>query len=585
MVEPRLMQARSAWPWIAAAAATLVFARALRGEFVYDDLTLIAQNPNLHDPLDVKAWLTRPLWGEQLGHWRPLAGLAFAAGWTIAGGEAWGIHAIALAAHAAAAALAFGLAVRLLAGPRPATPREARAAGLAALLFALHPAQAEAVGWCAALNDVLWGLGALVAMRAFLGWRDRGSRGQPAGAALAFGLALLCKETALCVPLLLASIDVARAREPGTAERRPWRGYASFALVLAAYVLARAAVFGEAGAGFGRAPIRIDDGLLAQAGVRLAILERSAMHLVWPVGHGMFDPVRVPASLGALALRLAVPAVLVAAAAIAWRRRSAAALVALALLVVPLAPGLVRPQNLGPYPIADRYLYLPALGLALLLARAAWPLGLAVLAVAFGAVSYFRLDLWRDQPTFVARSLATAGDDPRRLYEHGRLQLGRASLGDATALRAAEAAFAAARERMTPPPYGGPRAAARLGAQIDVGLAWCAFLGQGAAAAPDWPAVLRRFDAVRARFPDLADAHVGSGVVLAAMGRLREAEAALARAIAVDPGTKEAHFNLGRVYRLLGDRARARVHFEEAQRIAPGDPAAAAALRELAAGG
>src|SRR5262245_4365005 len=108
----------------------VVFARALWGGFVYDDVALIAQNPGVHDPLDFAA-LTQPLWGAQLGHWRPLTAQLLALCWWLGGGQPWPFHALALLLHLVAALAVLSVARELGAS--------ARTAALTALLFALHP--------------------------------------------------------------------------------------------------------------------------------------------------------------------------------------------------------------------------------------------------------------------------------------------------------------------------------------------------------------------------------------------------------------------------------------------------------------
>src|SRR5262245_63584657 len=91
------------------AIVAVVFARALWGGFVYDDVALIAQNPGLHDPTDLTALWTQPLWGAQLGHWRPLTAQLLALCWWL-GGAPWAIHALALLLRVAATLGVLGLA-------------------------------------------------------------------------------------------------------------------------------------------------------------------------------------------------------------------------------------------------------------------------------------------------------------------------------------------------------------------------------------------------------------------------------------------------------------------------------------------
>ena len=101
-----------------------VMAPALWGEFVYDDLPLVVQNPRVHS---LTGALFEPLWGPEMAYWRPVPGFLMAL--SLATGGATALHGWALIIHLAATCVAFGLARDLT--------RSVAGGLLAATLFAL----------------------------------------------------------------------------------------------------------------------------------------------------------------------------------------------------------------------------------------------------------------------------------------------------------------------------------------------------------------------------------------------------------------------------------------------------------------
>lgn len=89
--------------------------------------------------------------------------------------------------------------------------RDARLAGMAGLLFALHPYHVETAAWVAARSDLLYATLLLAAALRHEAWRRR-ERGLPAGSLLLFAAALLSKEAAVGYPALLVVLEVARCR-------------------------------------------------------------------------------------------------------------------------------------------------------------------------------------------------------------------------------------------------------------------------------------------------------------------------------------------------------------------------------------
>jgi hypothetical protein len=266
--------------------------------------------------------------------YRPLPMLA----WWLLGrashGATWPFAALALALHAASAALLASL-VAALGRPRAA-------AWLAAALFFLAPQNLDAASWFAASTDLFATAFALASLVALV----RGAAA--ASAALALG-AFLSKEPALVLPALAYVVLGARAA-PASRARRLLLVLPQLALAAAVLVVRARVLHGWGGSGDERAPL---------AG-KLVQLVSGLVH----VGTGaVVLPEALAWGLGLAALALVALAALRAPAA---RRPLALAAVALVPL---LGPGWI---------VGARYFYLPTVGLA-------WAASEALLARPFAA--------------------------------------------------------------------------------------------------------------------------------------------------------------------------------------------------------
>jgi hypothetical protein len=256
--------------------------------------------------------------------------------------ELWGaspgpMHLVNLALIAAAAALVCVLAGRYTGDARLATG--------AALLFALHPYHVENAAWVAARADPLFAVPFLLAAWAYDRWRMR-SRGIPVLSILLFEAALLAKETAVVLPVLLVLIGlVDRRRRPSA---REWLlGHLPMVLVALAHLLVlRPWALGGPGrtllTNIGAGWIKNGLGLAAAAVLPLDVEILAARPVLW----------------GALAISTAAGLCLIAR----WRSKRVppiawVAAAAFAVLATPNAVG-----------FQERYLFLPASASCLALA-------------------------------------------------------------------------------------------------------------------------------------------------------------------------------------------------------------------------
>jgi hypothetical protein len=170
--------------------AIVAYAPALRLGFAADDFLILARVQDL-------GGLHHPVSYFQVSfyeYYRPLVFLSQALDWQLWGLHAAGFHHTNIVLHAVNAFLVF-LLVRTLAD-RPTST-------VAALIFALHPANQEAVFWVAGRFDLLSTTFMLAALWCF--WRDR-AWGYWLGV-LGFALALFSKESAVALLLIVVAHD------------------------------------------------------------------------------------------------------------------------------------------------------------------------------------------------------------------------------------------------------------------------------------------------------------------------------------------------------------------------------------------
>ena len=274
-------------------AALLAYAAVLGGSFQFDDFNVIVDEPGVH---------SLGAWAAGLGGIRPLLKLSYALNWTLHPG-ATGFLATNLAIHLAASWMVHRLLLWIFAAAGMEEARQAPAAFLGALIFALHPAQVEAVAYVTGRSASLSAALMLASALAYL--RGREGRAWTLGSVALFLLALAAKETALILPALLILLELARPK----GERRPFRGpLLHWAFALGGVALLATLPFYHRLAAFSFA-LRSPGAQARAALVGLGYLGRV---LLWPARLNIDPPLRTPEAWSAGLLMLAAAWVLMA---------------------------------------------------------------------------------------------------------------------------------------------------------------------------------------------------------------------------------------------------------------------------------
>ncbi len=186
---------------ILAACVIAAYANALGGPFQFDDYNVIVHNSAVHS---FSAW-----WQSMPGI-RPLLKLSYAANW-LTGADTAGFHALNVVLHGLNALLVFAVVRRLLIRMNFGDDSASLAFWVAAL-FALHPAQTEAVTYISGRSVCLMATFEFAALLAFLK-ADDGPRPivWRVASVLLMMLALAVKENAWSLPFALLICEALRS--------------------------------------------------------------------------------------------------------------------------------------------------------------------------------------------------------------------------------------------------------------------------------------------------------------------------------------------------------------------------------------
>lgn len=562
-----------------------LYGASLQNGYVWDDHQIIAQNPLLDDirllPRMLLSEDTFP--GLTTGYYRPLTYLSFFIDRSIWGDRAFGFTLTNILLHLLTSIALYRL-VRLLRD-------DGRPALYAALIFAAHPVAAEAVNFHAGgRNTLLCTLCMVLAFASHL--EERRTR-----ALFCFALALLAKEFALLLPLVLLLHDRTVAEK-----RLSLASYLPYGVCALAYLLLRALV--------------VSGNLLAelQVGKALAtlpvIVATYLLNFIAPVNLKTLYAVGTDGFTLAWSLGL----LLLAAGAVYRLRQYPLIPFAAAMGLLFLLP-VLNFVPIGVAGMADRHAYpaLTAFSLAL-----AWllhrfgkkpvPWILTLLLLVYGGITVQRSSIWRSDFTLYSRMISDAptsgigyqnlgmyyynsGDEPRALQYLNECYLRQgynpealfalAAISFATGNHTRAAAVLEKLDSLYP---GNPQThiiLARIheaagdtsGAQAESAKARQIFPdidrlleeragllcreGERLLASANHQGAEQKFRYALLLKPDFVPALLDLGIARAGSGAHAEALAYFQRAMKLAPNNPAAHYNAALVYRDLGNAASA----------------------------
>ncbi len=403
------MSKGSAQRWLLASLAVLlgalVYLNTLHNPFVYDDHSTVVGNPSLVDLSNLPRILLHI-------RFRPLVNLSYALDRAVWGPEPFGFHLTNLMLHLLNIGLAFLFIDRALADRakrlvvRTEATVAASAAFLGASLFAVHPLLTEAVGYVSARGELLATCFVLIALLSARRWMMGDGAAWMGLALTSFLLGLASKETAALFPFLLLAYD--RWLGPGPEEsrtRRLMRVHIPLVVLIGIAGIVRLRSY--LGVETVNLPRSIWQNLLTQS----VIVWRYLGLWLWPDNQSLVHPAQSIGSLSDPRVVLSILGVL-ALVVFAWIRRKQTPLTSLGIVWFLL--GLAPSSSLVPLNelMAEHRVYLPALGLSLIVAeqwvrlrgwlehrpsarRVAWSMALVTIASLAG-LTVVRNRAWSD---------------------------------------------------------------------------------------------------------------------------------------------------------------------------------------------
>ncbi len=348
----------------------------------FDDPVYVTRNPWVKAGLtwDGTAWAFT---ANVASNWHPLTLLSHMLDCELFGMEPLGHHLTSLLLHTASAVLLFE-ALRLMTGSIW------RSAAVAAL-FAVHPTHVESVAWIAERKDVLSGFFWMLTLLAWALYVRQPSRKRYAAVALSLAAGLLSKPMVVTLPFVLLLLDVwPLDRKIRIKEKLPLFALAAASCVVT--VIAQSGAIGMAS----QFPLRLRlaNAVLSYVGYLGKTLFPSRLAVFYPM------PAEFPA------WKVAGAALLLASLTILALRAARYVTVGWLWFLGTLVPviGIVQ---VGGQAMADRYTYLPTIGLFLI---AAWGLprkvvwAAAVLALAVG--TRLQLRHWEDSESLFRHAAA-----------------------------------------------------------------------------------------------------------------------------------------------------------------------------------
>jgi tetratricopeptide (TPR) repeat protein len=543
-----------------------VFWQVRTHEFLkYDDQIYITNNPPVKTGLTLKGLI----WAfstTHAGNWHPLTWLSHMLDCQLYGLKPAGHHLTSLLLHTVSTLLLF-LVLKRMTGALWGS-------SFVAALFALHPLHVESVAWAAERKDVLSTLFWMLTMWAYVRYAERPGLKRYLLVLLWFVLGLLSKPMLVTLPLVLLLLDYwplgrfqfgqpSGHHQSNTAKLKDSGDSRSFVLRLVLekvpfFALAAISSFVTFLAQRSGGAVTPLESLPLESRVANALVSYGSYigKMIWPDRLAVFYPYPDVLSLWQAAgagLLLGCISLLVILAA----RRRPYLMVGWLWYLGTLVPviGLVQ---VGEQAMADRYTYVPLIGLFIILAmgvpdllsgwryrRIVMAISASLLLLILMIVTWIQVGYWQNGVTLFEHSLKVTPNNSISQFSLG------IALNDQGKPQEAIVHYAEAL-RFKPD---------NVEAHYNLGVA---VAQQGKI-----QEAIAHFTKALEIKPDHANARNNLGVILASQGRTKEAITHYTEALRIDPNNAYAHNNLGLILAQQWKNQEAVVHYTEALRLEP----------------
>jgi protein O-mannosyl-transferase len=407
----------------------------VENEFIrFDDPQYVMENPQMQRGLSEEAVVWAFTTSSHVSNWHPLTWLSLLLDREFFGMNPVGYHWMNVLLHLFGGLLLFAALNRMTAS--------LWRSGLVAALFLIHPLHVESVAWVAERKDVLSGLFWMTGLWCYARYAERPGLVRYLWVVLSFVCGLLSKPMVVTFPFVLLMLDwwplgrTAGGKASWT--RLVWEKMPLFLLSAAGSVITFL-VQRKDHAVVTLSAISLDDRLANAAVSYAAYLGKT----IWPAGLSIFYPYQGPPPLGYLIFAIAL-IILITSISVLLSNRRPYLLVGWLWYLGTLVPviGLVQ---VGSQAIADRYTYLPLIGVFIMAAWGARDLlggsrgrmairgfvsaAVMVTFVVLVVLTRIQVSHWKDNSTLFSHALRHT---ERNFMAHHILAEGMVKAGDLT---------------------------------------------------------------------------------------------------------------------------------------------------------
>lgn len=549
-----------------------IYIPCLKNEFVWDDLVYIKENPLIYTiniPKIFSAYLA--------GNYHPLTVLVHAIEYSLFQFDTTGYHMVNVVIHVCNTALVFYFIYRLSGNSVTGL--------ITALLFGIHPLHVESVAWVAELKDVLYSFFFICGLITYLRFTDQQKAKWYVLTVVLFLLSLLSKGMAVSFSVVLVLIDDYRGR---LMLRKTWLEKIPFFILSIIFGLiaikaqhSESALHGDV--------ISWAQRIVFAAYAYITYIQK----LIFPVPINAYYPYPVGPQDAIPVLYYIYPALVLALIGLCiWAVQknkkvffSIAFFTVTILLVLKLMP-------VGYALMADRYTYIPSIGIAYLAAeglhwlftKSNFPSNkmitggvIAVCLVFFGYATYARCKDWKNELVLWTDTIeknpkiAIAYANRSAYYaDHNQYEEAEADLNKAVELNAEYEDAFFNRGVIYQNTGRAEQALSDYNRAIELNSGYTkAYINRGSLLrdAGQTDAALADFNKAIELNPNLSIAYNNRGILYQNLKQNEEAVKDYTRSLDLDPGYVSAYINRGNTYAAIGNIPSSMADYNEAIRL------------------
>ncbi len=380
------------------------FGRIAGNDFInFDDQGYVTENYHIQKGMNLQT-VKWALTTTYFSYWHPLTWLSHALDWSLFGANAGGHHLVSLLLHIGAAVFLFLFLNK--------TTNHLWPSAFAAAFFALHPLRVESVAWASERKDVLSMFFAMACLYAYAFYAQTTKVSRYFLCLILFTLALMSKPTMVTLPFVLMLVDY----WPLYRWQKAWEGQGKGIHPVAGLILEKIPLIclviavslltfwaqNEKGTVASVATISFIDRAFNAVLSYAAYLGKT----IWPVHLAVFYPYELPLPLWKVLIS-GFLLIFITLASLYYIKKLPFLFVGWLVYMGTLIPviGLVQ---VGSQAMADRYTYMPSIGIAFMLAwgipylirpehirrKVLFPAGIAVLILLF-ALTWKQCGYWK----------------------------------------------------------------------------------------------------------------------------------------------------------------------------------------------